>query len=435
MMPSHPYGMMSLYDGKRTYFMKKKPLIILILVVVAVAAGFGIYLLAKNSREPAVGGEDVRLFYYRNIPGLKRAEEDDTVLSVHKSFALDEKGLTIEIDRLWVGAEKAWALYHIGDGTSLAPSGTLVLTGTEGGTALYTAAAAGEKTEKILAEDGLYGYFILQRLEADTDIGTIEQASLYPVVTRKRWLRTDITELNPIPIAVPENTVTESKQDITLRQETRELGGLGSLIPTRITLAESRTFLSLTWEPAGYTLYGLQGTLSSRKGENLPLDGLVEEGRITLPAFNYPDTLYTLSIDRAYFTYPGALTLTIDPKDFRKRNTRRDIGQPAFQPGGPQCILDAVRVESDWVYLDMTPVNGDGGNLSADPWGDEARTNAVYCINGRSGRMEGALLSEGNIFTIAIPRAMWDQDLAIWVQVRDPLMVFAPGIDIDLRGE
>ena len=168
--------------------MKKKPLIILVLVVIVIAAGLGIFLLARNSGGPAVGGEDVRLYYYRNIPGLRRAEEDDAVVSVHKDFALDEKGLTIEIDRLWIGAERAWALYHIGDGTSLTPSGTLVLTGTGGETALYT--ASGEETEQILAEDGLYGYFAMHRMDPDTDIGTVEQASLYPVGTRNRWLST-----------------------------------------------------------------------------------------------------------------------------------------------------------------------------------------------------------------------------------------------------
>ena len=413
--------------------MKKKPLIILLLVVIAIAAGLGIFLLARNSRGPAVGSEDVRLFYYRNIPGLRRTEEDNAVLSVHKSYALDEKGLSIEIDRLWIGADRAWALYHIGDGTSLAPSGTLVLTGAGSGTALYTANRGG--TGQILAEDGLYGYFTMDRLDTDTDIGTVEQASLYPVVTRKRFLSTGITELNSIPIPFTQNPADEPEQTVTLTQEKNELGSLGSLTPTQITMAESRTFLSLDFESAGHTLYGLKGTLSSRKGEDLPLDGLIDEGRITLPAFNYPDTLYALSIDRAYFTYPGTLTLNIDPKDFRKRNTRRDIGHPAFQPGGPQCILDDIRVQRDRVYLVLTPADSGEGILSADPWADTARTNAVYCVNGTSGGLEGALLSDGEKLTIAVPRQMWDQDLAIWVQVRDPLIVLEPGIDIDLRGE
>ena len=413
--------------------MNKKPVIILILVAVAIAAGIGIFLLARNSKGPAASGEDVRLYYYRNIPGLKRAEEDTAVISVRKSFALDEKGLAIDIDRLWVGADRAWALYHTGDGTGITPSGTLVLTGTAGGTALYT--AGGGAAEPIRAEGGLYGYFTMERLDGDTDIGTVEQASLYPVVTRKRWLRTGITELSPIPIAMTENPAHEAEQTVTLRQETRELGDLGSLAPASITLAESRTVLSVDWESAGYDLYGLSGTLTSRKGENLPLDGLMEEGRITLPAFNYPDSIYTLAIDSAYLTYPGTLTLTVDPKDFRKRNTRQDIGQPAFQPGGPQCILDRIRVEKDRVYLDMTPADGGSGILSADPWDTGTGTNAVYCANGRSGSLEGGLIQEGDTLTIAIPRDMWDQDLAIWVQVRDPLIVFAPDIDIDLRGE
>lgn len=413
--------------------MKKKPLIILLLVVIAVTAGIGIFLLAGNNRGSAVGGEDVRLYYYRNIPGLKRAEEDDAVLSVHKNFALDEKGLTVEIDRLWIGGDTAWGLYHIDDGTSLTPSGTLVLIGTGGGTALYT--SAGVDNGQILAEDGLYGYFTMRRLDPDMDIDTVEQASLYPVITRKQMLRTSITELNPIPIPYTQDPAGESEQTVALRRETREFGDLGSLTPTQITLAESRTYLSVNWESTGYTLYGLQGTLSSRKGEDLPLDALMDGGRITLPAFNYPDTLYTLSIDRAYFSYPGTLTLTIDPKDFRKRNTRRDINQPAFQPGGPQCILDAVRVERDRVYLDMTPANAGEGILSADPWEHGTPTNAVYCANGMSGNLEGALLSKGETLTIALPRDMWDQDLTIWVQLRDPLIVLEPGIDIDLREE
>ena len=431
MMPPCPYGMMSVYDGKRKRRMKKKPIIVLLLVVLVIVAGFGIFLLARNSRGPAASGEDVRLFYYRNIPGLKRAEEDNRVLSVHKSFALDEKGLTIEIDRLWIGADTAWALYHIDDGTSLNLSGALVLTGTEGGTLLYAAGQA--ETGQIRADNGLYGYFIMDRLDEGQEIGAIEQASLYPVVTHKKWLSTKITELNAVPIAVSQNPADESEQDIALNQEANELGNLGALTPTAVTLAESRTYLSLDWESSGYALYGLQGTLSSRKGENQPLDGRVDDVRIPLPAFNYPDTLYTLRIDRAYFIYPGALTLTIDPKDYRKRNTRQGIDQPAFQPGGPQCILDRVRVERDRVYLDMTPVDGGEGILGADPW--ETQTNAVYCVNGRSGRMEGALLSDGEKLTIAVPREMWDQDLAIWVQVGDPLIELKPGIDIDLRGE
>ena len=411
--------------------MKKKPLIILVLVVIVIAAGLGIFLLARNSGGPAVGGEDVRLYYYRNIPGLRRAEEDDAVVSVHKDFALDEKGLTIEIDRLWIGAERAWALYHIGDGTSLTPSGTLVLTGTGGETALYT--ASGEETEQILAEDGLYGYFAMHRMDPDTDIGTVEQASLYPVVTRNRWLSTSITELASIPIPMTDMPAGEPEQVISLREETQALGDLGSLTPESITLAQSRTFLSIHWQSDRYDLYGLHGALSSRRGEELPLDGRMDEDRITLPAFNYPDTLYTLSIDRAYFHYPGSLTLTIDPKDFRKRKNRRDIDQPAFQPGGPQCILDQIRMEKDRVYLEMTPVNS-GSVLGADPWGDET-TGAVYCANGVSGHMEGALMAEGDNLIISVPRDMWDQDLAIWVQVRDPLIVLEPGIDIDLRGE
>jgi|GEM_PF-6601414 len=413
--------------------MNKKPLIILVLVAIVIAAGIGIFLLARHSGGPAVGGEDVRLFYYRNIPGLRRAEEDDVVLSVHKSYVLDEKGLHIEIDRLWIGADTAWALYHIDDGTSLTPSGALVLTGSRGGTALYT--AGGKDTGQILAEDGLYGYFTMDRLDADAAVGTVEQASLYPVITRKHWLSTSVTELTPIPIPYTKDPADESLLNIPLQQESQELGTLGTVTPTKITLAESRTFLSLDFESAGYSLYGLQGTLSSRKGEDLPLDGLMTEDRIALPAFNYPDALYTLSIDRAYFVYPDTVTMNIDPKDFRKRNTRRDIDQPAFQPGGPQCILDTIRVERDRVYLDMSPASGGEGVLSADSWDDESASNTVYCANGRSGPMEGALLSDGDKLTIAIPRDMWDQELSIWVQIRDPLIVLEPGIDIDLRGE
>jgi hypothetical protein len=427
------YGMMSVYDEKRESRMKRRPTAILLILAAVVVIGLVVILLARPGKQPSAGGEDVRLYYYRSIPGLKRAEEAGKVLSLRKSFALDDKRQKIEIDRLWIGDDTAWALYHTDGSGELSVSGTLELADEDGSVTLY-AAAPGD-TEKISADGGLYGYFVMRRAEGSADIGVVKQGSLWTVVARNRWPRKQVTELDPIPITVSESPGEEISQDIPLVQAANELGALGVLTPKQITLAQSGTILSVDWESGQYELYGLTGTLASRTGEKLPLDGRVEAGRIKLPAFNYPDVLYTLSLDRAYFRYPGSLTMTIDPKDYQKRGSRKEIGQPAFAPGGPQCILDRVRVEKDWVYLDMNPVDAGSGTLCADPWDEGRDTGAVGCLNGASGRIAGALSYEGDILTIAVPRGMWDQELKIWIQIRDPLISLESGIDIDFRGE
>lgn len=414
--------------------MKNKPGIILLLAAFVVAAGFGIFLLVKNSGRPSAGGEDVRLYYYRCIPGLKRAEDAGSVLPVHKSYALNDKGLRIELDRIWIGAEKAWVLYHVADGTDLKPSGTLVLAGPGDATLLYGPVT--EETEQILADDGLYGYFIMRRTDEMKDAITVDQASLYPIVTQKRWLGQKVTELDTIHVTLPANPLIEAAQEITLRQEAHDIGSLGTLTPTGLTMTQSRTFLSMQWSSTGYTLYGLQGTLDSRRGESLSIDGMIDGKRVALPAFNFVDTIFTLNLDKAYFINPGTLTLGIDPKDYQKKSNRNKIEQPAFQPGGPQCILQKIRVEKDWVYLDMTPVDDGNGVLCADPWAEASGgTDTVYCINGTLGWMDGVLTAEKEGISLGIPRAMWDQNLAVWVQVRKPLVAVEPGLHIDLKGE
>lgn len=414
---------------KRNREMNKKPLLWLLAVLI-LAAGICVFLLVKGGAKPDTGGEDVRLFYYRCIPGLKRAEDQEKVLSIRKSYALNDKGSRIELDRIWIGEDMAWVLYHTDGGTSLSPSGTLVLAGAGGENVVYGPDIA--ETEGMTATDGVYGYFILRRI-GDGNDSAIDQASLYPVVSQKRFWGDRVTELDPISLLLSVGTGTEDGQAVTLSGTPAEVGDFGILTPAKVTFGPSRTYVEMDWnaDGSGYELYGIRGTLYSSKGEGLSLDSrLDDQKRVALPAFNYPDTVLTLDVETVYLTYPQPLTLTIDPKDYRKGGSRKHISQPVFQAGGPQCILDAIRLTKDWAYLDMIPA-GENSGLDADPWGSGADT--VACVNG-AGSMAGTL-SGGDAITVGIPRSLWEQDLAIWVQVGDPLISIHPGLHIDLRGE
>jgi hypothetical protein len=114
--------------------------------------------------------DEIDLFYYRAVPGLKQAEDLELVRAVNRSFDLPGSSKNLNIDRIWYNKNGVVIFYHVENSETLSYlGGDLYMPGKEPDekTVYWGSTSIGVKNEKGIVHKG--NFYSCLRLPLITD--------------------------------------------------------------------------------------------------------------------------------------------------------------------------------------------------------------------------------------------------------------------------
>lgn len=105
--------------------MNKKRFLVFLVIIICIITLVTIFFAMINREDTKVslltanGEEEVNLYYYRAVPGLKMAEEMGLVHPVNKRIDLSGHNAKLNIDRIWYNNQNIVIFYHIEDLTQV----------------------------------------------------------------------------------------------------------------------------------------------------------------------------------------------------------------------------------------------------------------------------------------------------------------------------
>lgn len=275
--------------------MNKKRFFTFLSVLILIVAAVGILVIRQqNPIESALNIEDsvegVRFFYYRSIPGLKRAEEADLVVPIHKSYEINEKPRVLKIDRIWYSQKNIYVFYHVENLDKVAYLGGYFYIEEQRPTELMKydpQESIGRPSERgVLFNNAFYSFATFSVLDNIPD----DAVELY----FEPYLQIDDGEYSfePIALDIGQCIKEEPVESYKLEASVQINDNILEFYELEAGISSNKIYFSYT-SPNSELIYGLQGNIQTDKGEQFeiyvaPSSILENPGHyfIEIPPFN-----------------------------------------------------------------------------------------------------------------------------------------------------
>lgn len=318
--------------NKRRFFLFLSVIFCLVLIPV-------LYLLlrqpaSETSLLTASGRDEVNQFYYRAVPGLKRAEEENLVRDINKRLEWPGRNAAVYIDRIWYNVKSVTIFYHVeGISETAFLGGDLYLPSEEPHEVqpFHGTHSIGRASEKgILYQDSFYSCLKLPPLRALSNqvLSEIEKISFTPYINllRKKDGGMESTRLKSFEILLNYNTDEEEIIKIPLDSQI-DIDGR-QLHFYQIDLSPSALQLYFQYLKSERDMvYRVKGSYSTAKGEVHTFDSMTKAITkypyhyiIEIPPFHIrPDTLQ-VHIDSISCISNESVEFLIDTSQFGGKN-------------------------------------------------------------------------------------------------------------------
>lgn len=317
--------------------MNKKRFLIFLSVVLLLS--IALIFLLRGPAQPAFtilkaqGEEDVRLFYYRAVPGLKQAEEMDLLVALNQTFALPGTKAKLVIDRIWYHPQGVVLFYHVEDmDTPAYLGGDLYLADKEPDkkTVFWGPKSIGRSNEEgILYRDGFYSCVTLSPLKDTRErvLAEVEHLMYKPFLTIL-----DSTENKKAEQKIVSLKAFEIELNYAANQEPIQKISLSSQLEFD---SKRMVFYQTNLSPSAFKVYfqflnsgrdrivRMQGQYKTNKGENHTFDiepalmtGYPYHYVILLPPFHVVPDSITLSVDTMDLIGSDKISFEIDTKAY-----------------------------------------------------------------------------------------------------------------------
>ena len=227
---------------------------------------------SQNIENPAFTSEDsaegVRFFYYRSIPGLKRAEEADLVLPIHKSYEINEKAQVLKIDRIWYSQKNIYVFYHVENFDKIAYLGGCFFTESQKPADLIRydpQESIGRPSEKgVLFNNGFYSFATFSVLDNIPD-GATE-------IYFEPYLQIDDAEytFESIALDVEQCIKEEPVESYELEASAQINDSVLEFYELEAGVSSNKIYFSYA-SPHSEIIYGLHGSIQTDKGEQFEI--------------------------------------------------------------------------------------------------------------------------------------------------------------------
>ena len=440
--------------------MKNKRFLAFLSVLFLIIAAVGILVIRKqNAAEPASNEEEtiegVRFFYYRSIPGLKRAEDADLVVPIHKSYEIADKPYILKIDRIWYSKKNIYVLYHVENYDQIAYLGGHFFTDSQKSTKFIKYdphESVGRPSERgVLFNNGFYSFATFPVLENITD----DTAEIH----FEPYLYIDDVEYSfeAIVLGVEQCIKEEPVESYKLEALAQINDSTIEFYELKAGISSNKIYFSYT-SPNLEIIYGFHGSIQTDKGEQLEISGMpniaLENSKhcyyIEFPPFNTIPTSLKLQLKSLDIVGTENIVAEIDlneinsddrgkgNKEFEKelgniKNTTITLESIAFdeefisleivyysniESGPPYSRLKAelpilerekqALYKSQNIYNPLPNVISIKNNFNKSPCEVDISPSKlktwVYC-------------PADNKISIGIPRSFWDRSSTIYIQI------------------
>lgn len=358
--------------------------ILLIFAIIVAISAFG--CSPKEKGEPTSGAtdqkpEDIRDYYYRSIPGLKRAEELDLVKPIHKTFTTPDIDATLKIDRIWLNAKNAYIFYHVENTEDIAYMGGF-FSGDEHGEEfeLHPRELIGTPEEKgVFSDMGFYSFLKIPSIDPskDTFKDSTEDSSQPLLFHPSLYIGDQKFTFKAIDMGIV---------DIQEPMETFELEssveiGENALKLYRLDAGMSFNRFYFTYTPINAEIiYGLKGHILTDKDESfiintaaISMDNGEEGYYIETPPFNELPNSMVIQLESLGVIGQDSIQGIIDTQAIKPKKGVQNLGFPLGKAMETNFILKDLHFRDGEVELGLL-------------------------LNSTKGEDEGLLLEVGNLF-------------------------------------
>lgn len=435
-----------------------------VMIVVIICAIYVIFRPPKNASVQISSvdrEEDINLFYYRTVPGLKRAEELGLVTPIHKRIEIPNNNSELKIDRIWYNEKNTYIFYHVENTSQVAFLGGALFQDEKDTSfdvaKLWEVEAVGRPSERgINYKNNFYSCVRIPSLTDDNG-NNIEELSQvfyrpYLVIADKK----DIQLFNeskgilfePIKFNLTYNYQEQPneqfKLDTVVEFEKTQLNFY------KITIGSSENNIYfLSTNDNQDIIYNIKGTLITDKGEQQNIDVYPEviteypyHYVFDIEPFNYlPDSieLKMASID---LISKSQLAFELDTKSYSKKKGSYHVQKDIDYFFNTAIQLEQIKLDKDNVWIGMRYIWAEPDNkpypllkaelpiysnnaliLSNISTSKHAFSNIISVRNETFSSMDkyadnlGMYKDRVDRFSFAIPRQFWNNSKTIYIDI------------------
>jgi len=342
--------------------MNKKRFLIFITVVGLIIAAIAMVFFRKQHKdEPVIAVEEsvegVRFFYYRSIPGLKRAEEAGLVTPIHKTYAIPEKPYELKIDRIWYTPKNIYVFYHVENIDTIAYLGGCFYFEYQEPEKLPKydpQESVGRPSEKgVIFNNGFYSCM------ASSTPGDMKEDTA--VLYFKPFLQINGTEytFEPLYIEREQWTKEEPVEEFGLDVSIEIDGDILEFYALDAGVSYGKIYFSYN-NPNSHTVYGLEGNIETDKGERIevstmPYSILEKPGHyyVEIPPFNTIPTSLKFHIQSIDIIGTDSIVGEIDTGLTKKTKNSMAIQTELGSIKNTTIILDRLITTDDSVIVEI----------------------------------------------------------------------------------
>jgi len=352
------------------------------LTVMAIVALGALYLLLRTPSTTKVNmiqvdkEEQINMFYYRSVPGLKRAEELGLVMPVHRRYEIPGCEAELKIDRIWYNQKDVYIFYHVENLPQLAYlGGQLYLEGNvpEETAVFWGADSIGRASEKGVVYKG--NFYSCLRLPALRDrnqqlLKEIHEIfySPYLVIDQSGKKDKEETGFEFDPIKIELNYSIDKEYLEKIEMEHSVDVGDGQLKFYQLNIGSSYNRLYFLYiNDRRDIIYHLKGTILSNSGEYHRFDGAPDV--ITEYPYHYyidfspfdktPDSI-EITIESMDLIGNKQFVFDIIPEDYDKKSQTYHVKKEIAYMDNAEILLDSVKTEEDIVWLYISYIEREG---------------------------------------------------------------------------
>jgi len=341
---------------------KKRFFIFFTIVILAISMVTVLIVRNRHTVEPMVAIEEsvegVRFFYYRSIPGLKRAEEASLVVPIHKIYKIPEKPYELKIDRIWYSEKNIYVLYHVENIDKIAYLGGYFYLEDEKPDELPKfdpKESIGRPSEKgVFFNNGFYSCTIFPTLDdIDEDANNIyfepflqiegTEYSFEPIILqREQWIKEEPEESFKLDASVQIN-------DSILQFHELKAG-----------ISSNKIYFSYT-SPNSEVIYGLQGSIQTDKGEQLEIYTMPhsifenpEHYYIEVPPFDSIPNSLKFHLESMDVIGTDNIVGEIDTNLIKKAKNSKTLHQELGQIKNTTIEIERLIFNDDFVSIEIT---------------------------------------------------------------------------------